>query len=101
MHASSSVTYQLNGQYESIGGAICVNGDPHTGHATIEWKIMGDGVQKWTSGQLFHQLDLVPFTVSLHGVQTLTLTCTAIGDNGGAHSLWIEPQVSTTPVASN
>jgi endo-alpha-N-acetylgalactosaminidase len=98
-HAPSHIAYQLDQPYVTLRGAVAVNYDSHVMHALLVFKILGDGKELWTTGQVMHPTAPVPFDLDLTGIKKLELIVeTPNGVNGGCHSAWIEPMVFDHPL---
>jgi len=88
-HASSQITFQLDGEYNRIT-ALVGQDDEELGGDGMLFRVNGDGKTLWTSttvqGNQMQKLD-----ISLKGVKTLVLEVDSLGDKSFDHADWIFP----------
>jgi hypothetical protein len=71
-HASSTITYALGGSYATFLSDVGIDDDTN-GQGAVDFRVYGDGVLLYDSGVLTGNSPVAHLSVSVAGVQTLTL----------------------------
>jgi len=90
-HAPSSITYNLQGQYQRFQAWAGLD-DEELGGNGVRFKLEGDGRELWASGVVKH-MHRVRVDVDVSGVQNLTLVVDDLGDKNFDHADWALPQL--------
>ena len=86
VHAPSSIEIPLNGKYATFH---VVAGPDDANAGLLEMKILVDGNEVWSSGQVTsRKYAATPLDLPVAGAKTLTLIVDECGDNGGDHASW-------------
>ena len=103
-HAESTLEVNLNGQAERFTAVVGVDDEVIGKPASVEFKLIGDGKELFTSGLKKAGDQPTKVDVDLHGVQRLLLEVGAAGDGiENDHADWADAQFvykGTVPVAS-
>jgi hypothetical protein len=86
VHAPSKIVFPLDGKYATFH-VVPGPDDSHAG--TLEMKILVDGNEVWSSGQVSSKgYSATPQNLPVAGAMTLTLIVEDSGHNGGDHASW-------------
>ena len=86
VHAPSNIEFPLDGKYATFH---VVPGPDDANHGLMELKILVDGKEVWSSGQVrSHRYTPTPLDLPVAGANTLTLIVDDCGDKGGDHANW-------------
>ncbi|EQC30664.1 hypothetical protein, variant [Saprolegnia diclina VS20] len=93
-------TYDLQGGYASIEGAVSINDDVGADvlaqrGISVVFSIVGDTKVLWKSRPVTSPSSLEPFHVDIRFVRMLELRISCSGSNHGAHAIWVDPFVMT------
>jgi serine/threonine protein kinase len=100
MHAApphlgaASISYSLNKKYARLQADVSINDGPPRSESPVTFAVYGDGKLLWQSQPISSQGQGQSFSVSVEGVDVLTLQVTCEGEPRGAHAVWVEPQVT-------
>jgi serine/threonine protein kinase len=86
-----SLTYELGGKFRTLDGVVSLNDGPFESESPITFVVRGDGRVVWQSKPVKSQRDEQAFTVSVVGVDRLTIEAGVDGRPEGAHAVWIDP----------
>ena len=76
-HAASTIVYQLNGQYDSFISDVGVDDEENgKGTGSVDFQVIGDGKVLFDSGVLNNGNPAMSISISVAGVQQLTLQAT-------------------------
>ena len=76
-HAASTIVYQLNGQYDSFISDVGVDDEENSkGIGSVDFQVIGDGKVLFDSGVLNNGNPAMSISISVAGVQQLTLQAT-------------------------
>jgi hypothetical protein len=96
-HAPSSVSVRLGGNCTTFTSKLGID-DEMEDRGKVTFKILTDGVAKYTSDQLTGTSPTATTTVDVTGAQTLTLQVTDGGDgNTSDHADWANANLTCTP----
>jgi hypothetical protein len=102
-HASSTIVYNLAGQYTTFTATVGVDDEEDAGGTgSVIFEVIGDGNVLYTSGILHNAEPPAEINVSVAGAQTLTLIASP-GVNGSInydHSDWAGAMLYTLPVTA-
>lgn len=87
VHASSTVTYNLSGDYARFQSDIGLDDEVGTSGSVI-FNVLVDGVQRYTSGLMTGANATKSIDIDVSGANTLTLNVNPDGDNGLDHASW-------------
>jgi len=88
------VVYQLPKGYKTFGGRVGLNDTSMGSHTPMTFAVLGDDRPLWSSRPISEPEDEEPFAVPVAGVAVLKLTVRVPGHHGGAHGVWVEPQLA-------
>jgi hypothetical protein len=91
---SSSLSYNLGRQFTTFQTEVSLNDGPEYSATPLTFCVCGDGKILWQSRLVSRQIDSQRASVSVRGVQVLTLEVHCNGDPRGAHAVWVEPALS-------
>jgi hypothetical protein len=91
---AASLSYRLRQQFATFRTKVSLNDGPPEANMPCVFTVYGDGRELWRSGPVSTQRDAQPCSVSLTGVDTLTIEVRSHGDPRAAHAVWIEPYVA-------
>lgn len=99
-HAPSTLLLSLDGKASRFTAKVGVDDYAAADRASIEFKLIGDNQELWTSGQLKGGQPATDCSVDLTGVRSLQLVVTD-GGNGmdSDHADWINPVITYSGVA--
>ncbi|HET6251484.1 MAG TPA: NPCBM/NEW2 domain-containing protein, partial [Tepidisphaeraceae bacterium] len=99
-HAASTIVYNLGGTYTNFSSAVGIDDEEiGKGSGSVDFQVIGDGKVLFDSGVLTSASPTVNISVSVVGVQTLTL----VANNGVAgsidydHADWAGATLSSLP----
>ncbi|MFF1817399.1 NPCBM/NEW2 domain-containing protein [Kribbella sp. NPDC058245] len=96
-HAPSAVSVRLGANCKTFTAQVGVD-DEMEDRGKVSFKVLTDGVAKYTSDLLTGTSPTASVSVDVTGAQTLTLQVTDAGDgNTSDHADWANAQVSCTP----
>ncbi len=106
VHAASSISYNLGGQYTQFITDVGLDDEiANSGCGTIEFQVFVDGNKVYSSGTMNAATATKSITLDVSGKQTLTLVVTDGGDGVSCdHGDWAGARLipsSTTPVTSS
>ncbi len=91
---SARAAFSLGGQYHRFRGAAAIDDTARNLTATaLTFRIVGDGRELWKSTPLKETGASETFDVEVKGINELELLVDCPGDNGHAHSVWVEPRL--------
>ncbi|MGL6096071.1 MAG: family 16 glycoside hydrolase, partial [Fimbriiglobus sp.] len=94
----SNTTYRLDRKWSSLSTKVAsLNPGPYPGTA-LTFTILGDGKVLWKSDPVTRKNQPQDCRISVAGVTELSLRVYCPGTDGGAWSVWIEPQLSEEPI---
>jgi tRNA A-37 threonylcarbamoyl transferase component Bud32 len=91
---AAKVSYRLDKQFSTFRAQVSLNDGPPPPEMPCEFKVCGDGRELWKSRPISSQADAETCSVSVAGVNTLTIEVRSFGDPRAAHAVWIEPHVA-------
>ncbi len=100
MHAAfaneppAKVSYNLGKQYRKFATRVSINDTAPWSQSPMTFTIRGDGRLLWSSQPVQSLNDEQSWSGSVEGVEVLTLSVTIPGAHGGAHGVWIEPELT-------
>lgn len=99
-HSPSTWLLALDGKASRFKSKVGVDDYAAANRASVEFKIIGDGRELWTSGLIKGGKPAIPCDVDLAGIRSLQLVV-ADGGNGtdSDHADWIEPAISYSAAA--
>ena len=99
-HAPSSVAVRLGGKAESFRALVGVDDEVPSKSGTVEFRVLADGRDVWSSGPMKSGDPAKPVSVPLTGVSQLVLIVTDGGDgNGNDHADWADAIITGDPKA--
>ena len=100
-HASSTITYALAGKYATFSSYVGVDDDTD-GQGAVDFQVYGDGKLLYDSGVLTGTSPVAHLSVSVAGVQTLTLDALpgVAGTIDYDHADWASPVLTTATTAA-
>ena len=100
-HASSTIAYALAGRYTAFLSDVGVD-DETNGQGAVDFQVYGDGTLLYDSGVLTGTSPVAHLSVSVAGVQTLTLIASpgVAGSIDYDHADWAGARLVTTTAAS-
>jgi len=91
---SAHAAFHLGKRYRRFRGAAAINDSAGNRTATaLTFRVVGDGRELWKSSPLKESGASEAFDLDVAGVDKLELFVDCPGDNGWAHSEWIEPRL--------
>ena len=90
----ASVRYKLSGQYGSFTAETSLNDGPPECDTPLTFSVLGDGRLLWQSHPVRRQADADHCSVSVKGVDMLTIRVSCPGSPRGAHAVWVEPKLA-------
>lgn len=94
-HAPSTMLLSLDGKATRFTAKVGVDDYAAANRASVEFKVIGDGRELWTSGILKGGKPATPCEIGLAGIRTLQLVVTNGGDGTDSdHADWIEPLIT-------
>ncbi len=99
-HAPSSLLLSLDGKASRFTAKVGVDDESAAGPSSVEFKLIGDGRELWSSGLLKGGKNPVACDVNLTGIRSLSLVVTD-GGNGtdSDHADWLEPIITYSGTA--
>jgi serine/threonine protein kinase len=92
---TATVTYQLDGRYDSFSSTIGLADVTETGsQSPLTFRVAGDGKELWKSRSVKALKDEESFSVSVQGIRELVLEVSCAGDNFKAFAVWFEPRLT-------
>jgi len=92
---TASVSYELDGRYDSFSSTIGIADITETGsRSPLAFRVVGDGKELWKSRPVQKLADNETFSVSVKGVRELVLEISCAGDNYKAVAVWFEPRLT-------
>lgn len=86
VHAPSNIEFPLDGKYATFH---VVPGPDDANHGLMELKILVDGKEVWSSGEVrSHRYTPTPLDLPVAGAKTLNLIVDDCGDKGVDHASW-------------
>ena len=100
-HASSTITYALGGAYATFLSDVGVD-DETNGQGAVDFQVYGDGTLLYDSGVLTGTSPVAHLSVSVAGVQTLTLVANpgVSGTIDYDHADWAGTRLVATPATT-
>lgn len=93
-HAPSTLLLALDGKANRFTANVGVDDESAAGPSSVEFKLIGDGRELWTSGLLKGGKQPVACDVPLSGIRSLSLVVTDGGNgNDSDHADWLEPVI--------
>jgi serine/threonine protein kinase len=85
--------FHLGKQYRTFHAQVSLNDGPPESETPLTFLVHGDGRLLWQSREVRSQAQTQTCSVSVQGVDVLTLEVVCPGDPRGGHAVWIEPYV--------
>ncbi len=92
-NGAAAVSYLLAKKYQTFKGTAAINDDTANTETALTFKVLGDGKLLWQSRPLKNKGDVHECSISVKGIERLTLEVHCPGGSGRAHSVWAEPQL--------
>lgn len=95
-NGAASATYKLGGRYQTFDSTVAVNDGANGGAGSVTalvFVVKGDGRELWRSKPVQECKKPQSCSVSVAGVDQLTLVVECPGDAACAHAVWAEPLV--------
>jgi hypothetical protein len=89
----ASISYKLGGQFQTFHAEVSLNDGPRRS-PPMTFRVHGDGKELWKSTPVTSQADTQPCSVSVAGVDLLTIVVRYEGEPMGTHAVWIEPYLA-------
>jgi serine/threonine protein kinase len=87
----ASVSYRLGRKFNTFHADVSLNDGVPESVSPCTFTVHGDGRVLWQSRPVSTQADTQTCTVSVQGVDELTIEVISAGDPRGAHAVWVEP----------
>jgi hypothetical protein len=87
------ISYAIGDACTLLQGGVAVNDSSPGSVSPLVFTVYGDGRRLWSSTPVQQPRAPQYFEVELHGVRRLELAVECLGNNHGAHAVWIGPRL--------
>jgi eukaryotic-like serine/threonine-protein kinase len=90
---SANLTYRLGKDFATFTAEVSLHDGPVNSETPLSFEVQGDGQLLWKSRRVLSRADRQLCTVSVEGVDQLTIAVSCSGEPRGAHAVWIDPRL--------